>query len=244
MHKYVRLCHTDAENVVRTKAFTLIELLVVITIIALLASLLLPSLARAKSKSQQIGCLSNLHQIGLGFSLYLNDSQDRFPDRRDLKISLDYKPWTTWPTSDPRSGWLPNVIGAYAPGDRVWMCPTIVGTSLQNMAQCIQLSRTNDQTSAVSYWLWRFDRPDDPVPLDDFWGKSVSQAVTDLYAANNPTATNARSPALVEWAVDPYFPKTVAALPPEVRGVAVHRGGRNVLYLDSHAIFLKDARLN
>jgi prepilin-type N-terminal cleavage/methylation domain-containing protein/prepilin-type processing-associated H-X9-DG protein len=226
------------------KAFTLIELLVVITIIAILASLLLPSLARAKNKSQQVSCLSNLHQIGLSFAMYLSDWQDRFPDRRDLKNSLGYMPWTTWPTSDPRGGWLPNVIGSYMPGDRAWLCPTVSSSPLQNLPQTIQLSRTNDANSAVSYWLWRFDRPDDPVALDDFWGKSISQAVTDLYAANNPTATNARSPTLVEWSVDPYFPKTISSLPNDVRGAAVHRGGRNVLYLDSHATFVKDPRLN
>jgi prepilin-type N-terminal cleavage/methylation domain-containing protein/prepilin-type processing-associated H-X9-DG protein len=229
---------------VRKVAFTLIELLVVIAIIAILAAMLLPSLARAKSKSQQITCLSNLKQVGLGFTMYVNDSQDRFPDRRDLKTALGYMPWSTWPTSDPRAGWLPNVIPQYVRADRVWMCPTILSSPLQNLPQCIQLSRTNDPKSAVSYWLWRFDRPDDPVPLDDFWGKSISQAVTDLYAANNPTAPNARSPSLVEWAVDPYFPKTVASLPNDIKGMAVHRGGRNILYLDSHALFVKDARLN
>lgn len=228
----------------RRKAFTLIELLVVITVVAILAGLLLPALARAKGKSQQTSCLSNLHQIGLGFSMYLNDWQDRFPDRRDLKTSLGWMPWSTWPPSDPRGGWLPNVISDYVPGDRLWLCPTIVSAPMQNLPQCTQLSRTNDPNSRVSYWLWRFDRRDDPVPLDDFWGKTVSHAVTDLYAANNPQATNARSPSLIEWSVDPYFPKTIPSLPQEVRGLAVHSGGRNVLWLDSHANFLKDSRLN
>jgi prepilin-type N-terminal cleavage/methylation domain-containing protein len=74
--------------------FTLIELLVVIAIIAILAALLLPALARAKQKGQQAVSLSQLKQIGLAFTMFLNDHDNRFADRRDLKSSLSdgYQP--------------------------------------------------------------------------------------------------------------------------------------------------------
>ena len=53
--------------------FTLIELLVVVALIAVLAALLLPALVGARAKSARVACLSQLHQLGLGFALYLGD---------------------------------------------------------------------------------------------------------------------------------------------------------------------------
>ena len=63
----------------RLAGFTLIELLVVIAVIAILAALLLPTLAKAKKDGQRANCLSNLHQIGVTMSMYTSDNGDAFP---------------------------------------------------------------------------------------------------------------------------------------------------------------------
>jgi prepilin-type N-terminal cleavage/methylation domain-containing protein len=72
----------------RGRAFTLIELLVVIAIIAILAALLLPTLARAKEQARRVQCLSNLRQIVVGFRVFSLDREGYFP----------------WHTSQPDGG--------------------------------------------------------------------------------------------------------------------------------------------
>jgi len=226
------------------RAFTLIELLVVIAIIAVLAALLLPALSRAKQQALRASCGSQLRQQGIAWRLYLDENGGRFPDRRDLKTSLPggYLPWTTWPKSDPRAGWAAVVLGDTNRAAEIWSCPATQRATWQTVAQAAQAASWATNAPMVRYWMWRFDRPDNPVPADNFWGRSEADCVSSLRAAGNPTAGSPNGPSDVELTVDVYFPKTIPAVPGDLSGRAAHPGGRNRLMLDGHVQWLRDAR--
>jgi prepilin-type N-terminal cleavage/methylation domain-containing protein/prepilin-type processing-associated H-X9-DG protein len=95
------------------KAFTLIELLVVIAIIALLLSIVIPSLKMAQKKAQEIICRSNLHQWGIVFLTYTNENNNKF--------WLEYN---VWDTGLPQGQWMPVLSPYYGEVDKIRLCPS------------------------------------------------------------------------------------------------------------------------
>lgn len=83
---------------VRLAGFSLVELLVVIAIIAMLASMVLPALAKAKLKAREIQCNSQLRQAGIAMHMYLPDQEEKFfwGDPKSPLISTEGMEWFVW----------------------------------------------------------------------------------------------------------------------------------------------------
>jgi len=104
-------------------AFTLVELLVVMAIIAILAAIALPVLARAQDSAKRGACVSNTRQLGVAFKLWLGDNNDRFPIAVTERESTD----TT------RFGTIPQTPAGVAPFSiRGQLKPYIASTNLIN----------------------------------------------------------------------------------------------------------------
>ena len=214
-----RLCL--AARPAQKRGFTLIELLVVIAIIAILASLLLPALAKAKEKAKAINCLSNMRQISLAYTLYANDNKD---DIVTLYLFSKAPPGALIPGDVT---WWVDLLRPSLQGTNVIKCPSVLKGNFGIAMNHPELTAWSDSSRPK---LSTVKRPAESIPSAD----------TGLIS--NPSERN--SDRWVEKPGDQFlYYRTPTNLgyydsDPQ-RPVPRHKGRGNAGFVDGHAQSIK-----
>ena len=224
-----RLNESAAANA-RAAGFTLIELLVVIAVIAILAGLVLPALARAKQKAYQTTCLSNLKQVGIAIHLYAEDNEDSLPGPALSGATPNYDKNASWQFIYYVATYLgyPAPSGTMRSAD-IFICPSYrrwAGDSGPMNGRKVYLLN-DDIDPDPANWLPPFGYP--PSPNASY--ERAPQKVSAFPAISPPSNLFAISD------IDQLHPKFNTSSPSWMNDIPpnpVHGALRNNLFFDGH----------
>jgi len=198
------------------RGFTLIELLVVIAIIAILAAMLLPALAKAKSKAQQISCTSNSKQIALSVAMYHGDNKTYFP-------------WAPW-TSASTPYWV--LFRTYLADDKVWACPSVADDNCRPHNWVGVCGRGLDLPGDSSMWA------------EHYFGDGACRKESNVKISPSGWCMRSEGGCAVNgwnWGVLAPLPTCDRRRGGADGTIDIHNGGRTAQFFDGHVAWTKDA---
>ena len=224
----------------KSKAFTLVELLVVIGIIALLISILMPTLNRARAAARKAQCLSNMRQVGMGLQMYTIENKTWLPPvHRTIGTYDDVADFGEETVYIP----FPNFLGSLIPymqGNRkVFICPEPESTEMAGAGPgtgaITEKSDTNylGNAAVMGRKVTKIRKSSEIIYLQEMphrWG----------LAAHRPTRHPAFRTFYTHWHDSIHYPNSH---PLQYQYSYLHQKGGNVVFVDGHAEYRKASSL-